>query len=65
MKLRCYKNEDGKWAAHMVDTQTGEQIGPEVVSDDPETSVFQLGLMYGAYQNKFARPLDEIIPVEN
>jgi hypothetical protein len=65
MKLRCYKNEDGKWAAHMVDTQTGEQVGPEVVSDDPETSVFQLGLMYGAYQNKFARPLDEIIPVEN
>jgi hypothetical protein len=54
MKLRCYKNEDGMWAAHMVDTQTGEQVGSEVVSDDNETAVFKLGLMYGGQQNKLA-----------
>jgi hypothetical protein len=35
----------------MVDTQTGEQIGPEVVSDDNEMAVFQLGVMYGGQQN--------------
>jgi len=51
MKFRCYKNEDGMWAAHMVDTQTGEQIGPEVVSYNNEMAVFQLGLMYGGQQN--------------
>jgi len=65
MKFRCYKNDEGNWAAHMVDTQTGEQVGPEVVTDDPETSMFQLGFMYGAHQNRFARTLDKIIPVEN
>jgi hypothetical protein len=65
MKFRCYKNEEGMWAAHMRDPQTYEQIGPEVVTDDPETSVFQLGFMYGAHQNRFARTLEKIIPVEN
>ncbi|NBW20925.1 MAG: hypothetical protein EBR82_74485 [Caulobacteraceae bacterium] len=65
VKLRCYKNDEGDWAAHMVDSKTDEQIGPEVVTDDPDTSVFQLGVMYGAHQNRFARPLDMIIPVEH
>jgi len=65
MKVRCYKNDEGNWAAHMVDIKTYEQVGPEVVTDDPETSVFQLGFMYGAHQNRFARSLEKIIPVEN
>lgn len=52
MKLRCYKNDEGNWAAHMVDTQTGEQVGPEVVTDDPEISVFELGFIYGMQQHK-------------
>jgi hypothetical protein len=65
MMFRSYKNDEGNWAAHMVDPQTHEQVGPEVVTDDPETSVFQLGFMYGAHQNRFARTLEKIIPVEN
>jgi hypothetical protein len=54
MKFRCYKNDEGNWAAHMVDTQTGEQVGPEVVTDDPDTAMFKLGFMYNVQQNKFA-----------
>jgi len=27
MKFRCYKNDEGNWAAHMVDAETGEPIG--------------------------------------
>jgi hypothetical protein len=63
MKLRCYKNDDGMWAAHIVDTQTYEQVGLEVVTDDPETAIFGLGVMYGAH--KFAIPLEMIVPVEH
>jgi hypothetical protein len=52
MKLHCYKNEEGMWAAHMRDPQTYEQIGPEVVTDDPEISVFELGFIYGMQQHE-------------
>jgi hypothetical protein len=63
MKLRCYKNDEGNWIAHMVDIRTGEQVGPEVVTDDPDTSLFNLGVMYGAH--KFAIPLHMMVPVEH
>jgi len=60
MKFRCYKNDEGNWAAHMVDAETGEPIGPEVVSPDHEISVFNLGAMYGYIQNGCAKTLDMI-----
>jgi len=65
MEFRCYKRDDGMWGAYMVYTKTGEAIGPEMVAEDNETAVFKLGVMYGAHLDKFAQPLDMIIPVEN
>jgi hypothetical protein len=65
MKVRCYKNDEGMWVAHMVDIKTGEQVGPEVLTDDYETAMFGLGFMYGANPSRFARPLDMIVPVEH
>jgi hypothetical protein len=61
VKFSCYKKDDDVWAAHMVDTKTGKQYGPEVVSDDPEMAVFKLGMMYGAHPSKFSRSIDELI----
>jgi hypothetical protein len=43
----------------------GEYFGPIVYGQTNDDAIFRLGFAYGTMQQKWARPLDMIVPVEN